>query len=362
MTTDFYNVVLGARTGTVCIAFGYRPFRNDAGKYKHAEWREMRYSWPAAREELLADIEREVDLGDPVDVYLCPAVRHSGAKGRRKGDALPPLVCWADLDGFPADVALFAQLVEVGAYLVRSGSGDHLHVYLPLTRPVDLGTHARLGQALAARLGGDAKWSDETLLRPPATYNWKATVPPDGQPAGPKVLVEVQTWNGRQVDPIELAALLGVDLAAPTAAAGPGDSSSIVAAPAPAVLPPAVQRALDDPDVSDRSRACARVIGACAAAGLTPEQTLTVVAGYGPAARYKNAKHMTADVARFHAKALADRAARRTDPDDLVDRRPLASVTESARPGGTKKEESPPPTRGRRPHRPRWRRPRSTGA
>ena len=108
-----------------------------------------------------------------------------------------------------------------------------------------------------------------------------------------------------------------------------------------------MQRALVDPDVSDRSVACARVIGACVEAGLTPGQTLSVVAGYGPAQRYKNAKHMADDVARFHGKALTDRTARRNF-DDLVAsdvERGSASVAEPARrgegPGGTKKEESP---------------------
>jgi hypothetical protein len=71
-------------------------------------------------------------LGEPVDVYICPAVRNRGAKGRRKGDALPPTVCWVDLDGAPKDPALFGLLVTAGAYPVRSGSGENLHLYLPL--------------------------------------------------------------------------------------------------------------------------------------------------------------------------------------------------------------------------------------
>ena len=90
-----------------------------------------------------------------------------GAKGRRQGDALPPLVCWVDLDQPPIDPVLYGHLVAAGGLVGRSGSNDHQHLYLPLTAPVDLGTHKRLNRALAARLGGDAKWPDNSLLRMP---------------------------------------------------------------------------------------------------------------------------------------------------------------------------------------------------
>lgn len=303
---DFYDVVLGDREGIVCVAFGRRPFRTDRGKFKHAEWQEMRYDWPVDRAKLLADIERESVLDEPVDVYLAPAVRGAWAKGRRKGDALPPVSCWADLDNAPADPHLHALLVEMGALLVSSGSPGSQHLYLPLTEPVDLGTHQVLNKALAARLGADAKWSDESLLRPPGSYNQKATVPPADEAAGPKVLVTVEKYNGLRIDPAELATLLGVDVAG-GAAAPVGRVPPAVSEPVPAVLPDIVQRALDDPYTSDRSVAIARVVGACVRADLTAGQALTVVSSYGPAERYKSGQHMADDVARLHQKFTAER-------------------------------------------------------
>ena len=167
---------------------------------------------------LLADVAREIAVA-PVDVYVCPAVRHTGARARRKGDALPPLVCWVDLDREPADPALLAMLRRLGAFTVRSGTRAHRHVYLPLTRPVDLATHALLNQALAARLAGDAKWSDETLLRLPGTPNWKPTAPASGQPGGRPVLVTADPHNGHRLDPDQLAALLNLDSPPPQPAA-----------------------------------------------------------------------------------------------------------------------------------------------
>ena len=117
MSTDFYSVVIGDRAGVVCVAFGRQPFRDENGGYKFGEWQQLRYPWPTDRARLLADIEREMALGEAVDTFTCPAVRHSGAKGRRKGDALPPLVVWADLDDQPKDSELFARLVDLGAFL-----------------------------------------------------------------------------------------------------------------------------------------------------------------------------------------------------------------------------------------------------
>ena len=166
-------------------------------------------------------------------------------------------------------------------------------MYLPAFTPVDLGTHARLGQELSKRLGGDSKWSDESLLRPPGSYNYKATCPPDGQPAGPRVLVEATGWNGKRVDPDELAALLGVAVSnhATSNNQATSDTSTLTPEPLPTVLSSKVLEALGHPDVEDRSKACARLISACALAGMTPGQTLTALRAYGPAERYKNEQH-----------------------------------------------------------------------
>ncbi len=299
----FYDVVLGDRPGIVCLAYGRRPFRTETGKYEHAEWQEVLRAWPAEREQLDAEIRQEVSTG-VVDVYVCPAVRHAGAKGRRQGDALPPLVCWVDLDQPPIDPVLYGHLVAAGGLVGRSGSNDHQHLYLPLTAPVDLGTHKRLNRALAARLGGDAKWPDNSLLRMPGAYNWKMTVPPAGAAAGEPAPVVVESWNGQRVDPGQLAAMLGVDLTAPTSATSAAPTGSITPEPAPSPLPEHVKWALNHPDVSDRSGAHHRLVGACADAGLTVGQALTIAASFRPSVE-KYGHRLAVEVARSWERVAA---------------------------------------------------------
>jgi hypothetical protein len=288
IAASYCDVVLGARPGFLAVAFGQDGYWDEGGKYKHptGKWTERRYRWPGARGALDTDITRMTLAGDRVDVYACPVLRFTD--DRRKGSALPPMVCWADLDTPPADDQLLAKL---DPFTVESGTDGHRHVYLPLTAPVDLGTHARLNRALATRLGGDAKWSDESLLRLPGTLNHKAEPPTPVQPL---------PWSGRVWDPDELVAVLGVTAAPSTA--GHNDDIRINAENPPEPLPSRVQAALNHADTADRSQACMRVVAACADTGLTPGQALTVLSRYGPAERYNNAKHRADDVARIYRK------------------------------------------------------------
>ncbi|MGQ0776795.1 MAG: hypothetical protein ACT4NY_20655 [Pseudonocardiales bacterium] len=277
---DFGTIVLGGRSGFVAVAFGYCPYRDQGGKYRHRGWIERRYSWSAGRDELALDVRQLVCAGERVDVYVCPAVRFTD--DRRKGSALPPMVCWADIDGPAADESLLSTLAP---FTVLSGSGGNRHVYLPLTRLVDLGSHKRLNQALAATLGADAKWSDESLLRLPGTFNYKVD---------PPVLVRPLPWSGRVWDPDELAMLLGVDHSAL-----PPSRTPVVAVtePVPDPLPIRVRWALAHPDVTDRSAAHHRLVGACRETGLTLGQALAVVAGYGPS-REKYGARLAEETAR----------------------------------------------------------------
>jgi hypothetical protein len=317
---EYLDVIVGDREGVLCAAFGYQPFRAETGRYEFVEWRQVKYAWPVDRDAFLADVAKELATGDAVDTFVAPLLRHKGAKGRRKGDALPPVTLFSDLDGAPADPARFAELLGMGASLVTSGTEGHSHLYLPLTRPIDLGTFNRLNPALAKHLGADSKFTDETLLRLPGTLNHKPTVPKDGEPAGPPTQVTSVGWNGKRADPDEVAALLGVPMSARTSTSsstsssssgtGAGGESGLDPEPLPKVLSAAVLRALGDPDVEDRSKACARVISACAVAGLSAGQTLSVLNDFPPAKRYTSERHKVDDVYRFRQKVYVDRAER----------------------------------------------------
>lgn len=306
MVNDYSSVVLGDRPGVVCLAFGRDPYRDDRGRYKHRTWTELQFNWPDERDLMARTIAQEIATGDRIDVYICPAVRGRWAKSRRKGDALPPMVLWIDLDGPPADPDLYELLA---GFVVASGQPDHVHLYVPLAEPVDIGTHARLGKALAARLGGDAKWSDESLLRPPGTFNHKPAVPPAGAAAGEKVPVTVESSGSVRVwTATELATELGLSATGSEGFEGvfPGGVFSTEQPPDP--LPGLVKWALDYSD-DDRSRAHFRLVGACLDAHLTLGQTVAVVAKHRPSSE-KYGQRLAEEVSRSWAKAIDDRQRR----------------------------------------------------
>lgn len=173
MAGAFLDLVFGIDAGFVALGLGRDPYWTDdePRRYHHREFTHHPYRWPDERELLLADVGRELLVG-LVDVYVCPALRKSGK--RRKGDAVGPLVLWADLDGPPADPELLAELHPVR---VASGQDGHEHIYVPLGEPVTVDVHNLLNKGLAQRLSADHKWSDETLLRLPGTVNHKTTPP-----------------------------------------------------------------------------------------------------------------------------------------------------------------------------------------
>ena len=196
-TGEFLDLVLGEHTGYLALAVGHARRTDDGDFDRHDPWREIRYAWPAERAKALAFVDKALARDAPLDVYFTPAVRTTDA--RRKGDAVAPSCCWVDLDTAPEDKQLLKRLRPV---VVRSGSAGRAHLYVPLTEPVDVTTLTRLNKALAHHLGGDKKWSDESLLRVPGTANHK-TVP--GNP------VAARDWHGQRWAPDDLAALLDAD-------------------------------------------------------------------------------------------------------------------------------------------------------
>lgn len=332
---DFAAVVLGDRSGVLCVSVGREPHRDDKDRYQHKVWREHLLDWPADREELERRVDEVLESGDPVDLYVCGAVRHKGAKGRRKGDAIPPTVLWADLDGEPKDAELYGRLVATGSLIVSSGSDGHRHLYLPLSRPVDLATFDKLNEALANKLGADAKWADNTVLRMPGTLNWKATVPAKGDEPGPATDVVVESYTPGTHDPDELILALGVVVTGPSATSGtlssdtPKPSGEIEAEPVPDPLPKFVRLVLDNSDTEDRSLAIARLVSACLDSHLTVGQCLTICEGYAPAVeKHKTADRLVKDVERLWLKFTKDRAEHSEDFEYRSEGGPVTDSTD----------------------------------
>ena len=160
------------------LAFGHNGYRDDAGSYKFktapghedARWEPLRFAWPGRRARLLQRVDRAVQSGT-IDVYVCPYLMRPGA-GRHKGDAVERRLIHADYD---LNVEIDGRLgVELGAFIVSSGTGLHQHVYIPLAEPVDPETHRTLCKARRDKLGcPDSKITDSDVLRLPGTFNLK---------------------------------------------------------------------------------------------------------------------------------------------------------------------------------------------
>lgn len=320
--TEFLDLVFGERSGFVAVAYGSRPYLDERGKYKHQEWRELRYAWPAERESLVTEVKQELGLGDPVDIYMCPALRLTDARngfGGKKGtNAAPVRVLWADCDHDIDTVTL----TKLDALVAASGQHGHRHVYVALDEAVPVATHRTLNKALAAYLGADTKWSDDALLRLPGSLNFKPTLPANGGPSAGPADVTLIKRNARAWSVADIAAVLGVDLTtAPQRSATSGATfDTPEAEPVPEQLPPLVRRALEHPDTVDKSAAHHRLVGACRDSGLTLGQAITVCGDYGPSDT-KYGDRLAEEVARSWEK--------------IEDKGPGADADPSGVPNGT---------------------------
>ncbi|MFC5998279.1 AAA family ATPase [Quadrisphaera sp. GCM10027208] len=266
MTADlrkYLSAVFGDTAGHAHLAVGTGPHVTAAGKYAHREWTETAYAWPGEADQLARAALRESAAG--ADVYLCPYVTHG--RRRAKGAAVARRLVHADVDAaVPVD-----KVAELGGFAVASGSHGHGHVYVSLIEPVPAHVHTALCRALGEHLGAvDAKISDNDVLRPPGTMNYKPPTFGRGDPAPVTWLVEPSGVSWRAGD---LAAALGVTL--PTADAPQGPSGAVERVD-PDALPRRVREALSLLS-GDRSADTMRVVGACHDAGLTLAQTRGVV-------------------------------------------------------------------------------------
>lgn len=270
-TTDqliaYLDAITGATAGHLCLAVGRKPYRDDNGKYKHEHWTEQTFPWPEDRDRAVEFIAQAADTGD---VYACPYLMREPK--RRKGSAVSRTLVHADIDRDIDEQAV----KDLGGFIVRSGSAGHGHVYVPLAWPVTPEQHEALCRGLAGKLGGDHKYADNDLLRPPGTANHKSAV--DG---GEPTPVEAVWCSQGPVDPLALAHKLGIDMANPAAHSGaprPPRADSADAAEAPVNLDkfPAVTAEVDH-RTDDRSGDTYRIAAACRLAGLTLDETRWVV-------------------------------------------------------------------------------------
>lgn len=208
---------LGTAPGWLHVGLGYEPYITERGTYRHRRWVSRSFHWPEKAEEAMALILAE---SGRADVYVCPYLMAcdqiiDGTKtktGRTKGQSVARPLVHADIDRETFDEAKAEKLRDLGGFALDSGSPGHVHAYVPLTESVGLAPHEPLCRGLGAYIGGadPAKCSDNDVLRPPGTFNFKPTL--DGaEPAPVRWRIEPLDEQPR-ADPRELAAVLGVDL------------------------------------------------------------------------------------------------------------------------------------------------------
>jgi hypothetical protein len=125
----------------------------------------------SGRPPIMAAVEREAERGD---VYVGVAPRR---KDRGGGiDAIEAVwCCWVDADTPEACAALRA-FEPAPAILIGSGNG--VHGYFPLRRPLTPDQAKRANRRLAHRLGADENSTDAArIMRPPGSFSWKSSPP-----------------------------------------------------------------------------------------------------------------------------------------------------------------------------------------
>jgi putative DNA primase/helicase len=305
---DYLIAVVGPAPGWVHVATGWEPRRAASGKIRFGHWQPGCVVWPDEADGLAALL---LEWSTKVDIYLCPYPLSGQERAKDTAVVLDKVHCDGD-DG--VDLAK-AEAIR-GACAVGSGTPRHAHVYVLLTHSVPPHHHEEFCKRLAVYLGAkDPKFSDNDLLRPPGTWNFKPRADdPKAEPLPVRWLIRP---SGVRIDPEELAGLLGVELtdvpvvrvpkAGPRAKSRNGSGVVALGEVSPLDISryPLVRRALEK-NTGDRSEDIMRVVGACVRSGLTGAQARWVVRQRNDlTAKLAEVNHD--DIARCYAKALEDR-------------------------------------------------------
>jgi hypothetical protein len=169
---DYFAAVLPSdAAGRLHAALGTGIRRAPTGKVDHAAFTPISFLWPDESDRAIDWIARKAACGD---VWACPYLMHDNSEGRTKGNAAGYRLVHADVDHNDIDLD---EVAKLGCFAVGSGTGRHAHVYGKLRWPIRQAQHGILCKGLIARFRGDsAKFSDNDLLRPAGTLNWKSTL------------------------------------------------------------------------------------------------------------------------------------------------------------------------------------------
>lgn len=183
---------------------GQRGYAAVAYKDMQDGWGEKTFAWPKQARELVLwakSIEG--------NVFICPALR--GGRTRIKGDMVPTDWLWADVDmqamGRQRRAEVQKRIAKIGTWVISSGTGENVHVYVKLKAVVDAREHEVLNTGLRDYLSADNKQADNSLLRLPGTYNHKPgvggarvhAVGGHGRSVAPQTLRKASAWRNVRV-------------------------------------------------------------------------------------------------------------------------------------------------------------------
>lgn len=184
---------MGALTAYLGALVGREPTGLLEVRWRHGD--SMKRRTYRVADELLHAATAIEELGSKTDVYAGCAPRRRRAGGLEAIERV--WVLWVDCDT-PEAIAGLQAFRPAPAMIVRSGSGENRHAYWTLTRALRADDATAANRRLAHAVGADtgAVTSAATILRPPATSNFKH------KPPAAVVAERLQPW--RRVSPRSL--------------------------------------------------------------------------------------------------------------------------------------------------------------
>jgi hypothetical protein len=167
---SFIDALFGTAQGYAHIAVGRGASADERGRYRHRHWEPRAFRWPDEAEHALHFMNAVPDEPGLNDVYICPNILKTPK--REKGTATTHRLLHADADNGVDP----AKIAELHGFAVNSGTPGHAQVFVPLSHGVTPAQYQALMEGMRKFFIGDNKISDNDLLRPVGSKNFKAVV------------------------------------------------------------------------------------------------------------------------------------------------------------------------------------------
>jgi hypothetical protein len=296
---QYLGKMFGRARGYVSVAY------KDTGN----SWQEHQFAWPADRKKILGWARVHHDA----NIFICPTLRRD-AHTRKKGDGIHLRWLFADVDWEKVPTSKKAlvrkRIDQLGTYIVASGTGENVHVYVALAEEVSVDKFLKLNTGLRDYLYADNKQADNSLLRLPGMTNWKTSA---GSP------VRVVGGNRKMRRPESLMTLRAFSQARVTTSSVEGTWSKVDLAAVPVRMKRLARMGSDEARgrYGSRHKAVWAVVGDMHKAGLSGDQIHTLLDEFPPAVDKRDDEHGAYDVHKDIDRRLkADLAVGQGGDDD----------------------------------------------